>query len=88
MAINMNQNFPQNYVLGRKAMLHNLAADNFLSSLLTFVNGIVGDWSILDKNTLENKVKAIQKTVRLAFISNQNTRQYILASVYPGDVCE
>ena len=60
-------------------MLHNLAADNLLSALLNFVNELISDWELLDKSTLGNRISAVQKTVKLAYISNNNACQYILA---------
>ena len=60
-------------------MLHNLVTDKFLGTILTFVSDIITDWESLDMTKLGPKMKALQKSVHLAYISNQNARQFILA---------
>ena len=77
--VGKSQNYHKIDVFARKAMLHNLAADNLLTALLNFVNELITDWDTLDKSTWVSKVNTVQRTVKLAYISNSNARQYILA---------
>ena len=69
-------NFHQVDVLSRKAMLHNLVTDKFLGTILTFVSAIVDDWDKQDMTKLGPKMKALQKSIHLAYISNQNARDF------------
>ena len=60
-------------------MLHNLVSDKFLGTILTFVSDIITDWNKQDMTKLGPKMKALLKSIHLAYISNQNARQFILA---------
>ena len=60
-------------------MLHNPVSDKFLEAILAFLCEIMSDWKSLDMAVLEPKMQALKKSVHLAYISNQNARQFILA---------
>ena len=78
LSVAKKHNFHLVDVLSRKAMLHNLVSDKFLETILTFVSDIITDWESLDMTKLGPKMKALQQSVHLAYISNQNARQFIL----------
>ena len=77
--IGKNTNFNRMDVLARKALLHNIAADSIQSNLLTVMSKLITDWDTSDNRSRFNRLKAMEKVMNLAFMSNTNSRLYILA---------
>ena len=76
--IGKGTNFNRMDVLARKALLHNIATDSIQSNLLTVMSKLITNWDTSDNRSRFNRLKAMEKVMNLAFMSNNNSRQYIL----------
>ena len=76
--ISKGSNFNRMDIFARKSLLHNIATDSLQSSLLTAMSKLITNWDTSDNKSRFSKLKAMEKVMNLAFMSNNNSRQYIL----------
>ena len=77
--IGKSTNYNKMDFMARKALLHNVATDTIQSELLDAMAKLITDWDTVDSKSCLNRLKAIERVTNLAFMSNTNSRMYILA---------